>query len=119
MTYDYSDDDDDQAQRNEPRSDGTVFLIVASSRPDLIDPALLRPGRIEKHIFISMPNVLDRVAILSNALQPGHDGEFLLDEQVMAAIEFVARSDKASCMTPADLKAVISTANLIAAHEYM
>ena len=119
MTYDYSDDDDDQAQRNEPRSDGTVFLIVASSRPDLIDPALLRPGRIEKHIFISMPNVLDRVAILSNALQPGRDGEFLLDEQVMAAIEFVARSDKASCMTPADLKAVISTANLIAAHEYM
>ena len=96
-----------------------MFLIVASSRPDLIDPALLRPGRIEKHVFIGMPDVKDRVAILSSALLPGKDRDIHLDEKVTAAIQFIAHSEKASCMTPADLRAIISTASLLSAHEYM
>jgi len=29
-----------------------VFILAASSRPELIDPALLRPGRIDKHIHL-------------------------------------------------------------------
>lgn len=29
-----------------------VFIIAASSRPDLIDPALLRPGRIDSHVYL-------------------------------------------------------------------
>ena len=32
-----------------------VFIVAASSRPDLIDPALLRPGRIDNHIFLEYP----------------------------------------------------------------
>lgn len=32
-----------------------VFIIAASSRPDLIDPALLRPGRIDSHIYLQYP----------------------------------------------------------------
>lgn len=33
-----------------------VFIIAASSRPDLIDPALLRPGRIDRHVYLEYPN---------------------------------------------------------------
>ena len=35
------------------RSD--VFIIAASNRPDLVDPGLLRPGRLDKMIYVSMP----------------------------------------------------------------
>lgn len=33
-----------------------VYIVAASSRPDLIDPAILRPGRIDKHVRIDLPN---------------------------------------------------------------
>ncbi len=33
-----------------------VYIVAASSRPEMIDPALLRPGRIDTHIFLDYPN---------------------------------------------------------------
>lgn len=41
-----------------------VFILAASSRPDMIDPAILRPGRIDKHIHCSYPSYRDRIGIL-------------------------------------------------------
>lgn len=35
---------------------GQVFVLAASSRPDLIDPAILRPGRLDKKILCQIPN---------------------------------------------------------------
>ena len=39
-----------------------VYVLAASSRPDLIDPALLHPGRIDSKLFCSMP---DEVSLYS------------------------------------------------------
>lgn len=41
-----------------------VFVIGATNRPDAIDPALLRPGRIDRLIYVPIPSVDDRLQIL-------------------------------------------------------
>ncbi|MFH1562796.1 MAG: ATP-dependent zinc metalloprotease FtsH [Nitrospirota bacterium] len=41
-----------------------VMLIAATNRPDVLDPALLRPGRFDRHITVDIPDLLGREAIL-------------------------------------------------------
>lgn len=41
-----------------------VYVLAATSRPDLIDSALLRPGRLDKSVICDMPNYEDRLDIL-------------------------------------------------------
>ncbi|CAF0731088.1 unnamed protein product [Didymodactylos carnosus] len=43
---------------------GDIFIVAATSRPDLIDLALLRPGRLDKHIYIGFPTKQDLLSIL-------------------------------------------------------
>jgi len=46
-----------------------VFIIGATNRPDQIDPALLRPGRLDQLIYIPLPDEPSRVSILQAALK--------------------------------------------------
>ena len=46
-----------------------VFVIGATNRPDQIDPALLRPGRLDQLIYIPLPDEPSRVSILKAALK--------------------------------------------------
>jgi transitional endoplasmic reticulum ATPase len=39
----------------------TVFIIGATNRPDIIDPALLRPGRLDQLIYIPLPDEQSRL----------------------------------------------------------
>ena len=41
-----------------------VIVIAATNRPDVLDPALLRPGRFDRHVVIDKPGMKDREAIL-------------------------------------------------------
>jgi cell division protease FtsH len=41
-----------------------VILIAATNRPDVLDPALLRPGRFDRQIVVDMPDIVGREAIL-------------------------------------------------------
>jgi ribosome biogenesis ATPase len=41
-----------------------VFIIAATNRPDIIDPAMLRPGRLDKLQYVPLPNQNDRLSIM-------------------------------------------------------
>merc|ERR1711983_517042 len=46
-----------------------VFIIGATNRPDIIDPAILRPGRLDQLIYIPLPDDGSRMAILKSNLR--------------------------------------------------
>ncbi len=45
-------------------TDTSIIVIAATNRPDVLDPALLRPGRFDRQIVIDQPDIKDREAIL-------------------------------------------------------
>ena len=47
-----------------------VFVLAASNRPELIDPALLRPGRLDKKLCVPMPDAKARGAVLEALCAP-------------------------------------------------
>ena len=59
---------------------GQVKMIMATNRPDVLDPALLRPGRLDRKIEIPLPNEQARLDILKIHAKPitkrGEIGEF-------------------------------------------
>ena len=82
-----------------------VWVIAASSRPDLIDPALLRPGRLDRSVHCPMPEVKDRSEILEVLLR-GVDLEDDVDLEKVA--------ENCQGMTGADLRGLVYTATLSA-----
>ncbi|NWZ38007.1 PEX1 factor, partial [Brachypodius atriceps] len=84
-----------------------VYMLAATSRPDLIDPALLRPGRLDKCLYCPPPDQNSRCEILkalSHSLSLANDVDF----QDLAA--------KTEQFTGADLKALLYNAQLEAIH---
>ncbi|XP_006991274.1 peroxisomal ATPase PEX1 [Peromyscus maniculatus bairdii] len=80
-----------------------VYVLAATSRPDLIDPALLRPGRLDKCVYCPPPDQVSRLEIL-NALS---DSLPLADDVDLQHVASVTES-----FTGADLKALLYNAQL-------
>ncbi len=45
-------------------TDTNVIVVAATNRPDVLDPALLRPGRFDRQVMLDLPDIKDREAIL-------------------------------------------------------
>ena len=58
-----------------------VILIAATNRPDVLDPALLRPGRFDRQVVVSLPDIKGREGILKV-----HIREIPLDEDVKISV---------------------------------
>lgn len=83
-----------------------VFVVAASSRPDLIDAALLRPGRLDKAVACPIPSTTDRFEILHSLLSKIQSS--VTNEDIQQLVEATPN------WTPADLAALVSSANTIA-----
>jgi len=88
-------------------SDG-IIVIAATNRPDILDPALLRPGRFDRQIFVPLPDVKGRLEILKI-----HTKDKPLADDV--DLEVIARSTPG--FSGADLANIVNEAALIAARK--
>jgi cell division protease FtsH len=84
----------------------TVILMAASNRPDILDPALLRPGRFDRQIIVDRPDLEGRKAILRV-----HAKGKPLD----ASVDLAVLARRTPGFTGADLANVINEAALLAA----
>ncbi len=85
-----------------------VILIAATNRPDVLDPALLRPGRFDRQIVVDMPDIVGREAILKV-----HMKKVRLHEEVLA--KTIAAGTPG--MAGADLENLVNEAALLAARK--
>jgi cell division protease FtsH len=86
--------------------DSGVVLIAGTNRPDILDPALLRPGRFDRHISIDRPDVTGRTSILEVHLKgkPLEDG-----------VDVARLARRTPGFTGADLANVVNEAAILAA----
>ena len=93
---------------------GQVFVIGATNRPDMIDAAMLRPGRLEKLIYVPLPTQAERESILAKHMR--HCPLKLTSQpsdraQLVARIAADRRSDR---LSGADLAALVREATIAA-----
>jgi cell division protease FtsH len=82
-----------------------VIILAATNRPEILDPALLRPGRFDRHILVDRPDLKERVAILKVHVK----GVTLADS---VDLNVIAR--RTPGFTGADLANLVNEATLLA-----
>ncbi|RZQ61639.1 ATP-dependent zinc metalloprotease FtsH [Amycolatopsis suaedae] len=85
---------------------GGIILIAATNRPDILDPALLRPGRFDRQIPVSAPDLRGRKAIL---------GVHSKGKPLAQGVDLEALAKRTVGMSGADLANVINEAALLTA----
>ena len=86
----------------------SIIVIAATNRPDVLDPALLRPGRFDRHITVDRPDVIGREKILEIHVK---NRNIPLDESVK--LDVLAKGVPG--MVGADLANLVNEAALLAA----
>jgi|UniRef100_UPI00404A9A56 cell division protease FtsH len=89
-------------------ANGQVILIAATNRPDVLDPALLRPGRFDRQIPVERPDLKGREDILKVHAK---------DKPISKEIELIAYARRTPGFTGADLANVLNEAALLTARE--
>merc|ERR1719231_357777 len=90
------------------RPRGEVKVIMATNRIETLDPALIRPGRIDRKIEFPLPDVKTKRRIFSI-----HTSRMTLDDEVNLE-EFVMTKDD---LSGADIKAICTEAGMLALRE--
>ncbi|CAH1791657.1 unnamed protein product [Owenia fusiformis] len=92
-----------------------VYIMAATNRPDIIDPAIMRPGRLDKLLFVGMPTVEDRIDILNAITKNGTKPKF----QNNVCLKEIAGHEQCGHYTGADLAALVREASVVALKEFI
>ncbi|XP_070772102.1 nuclear valosin-containing protein-like [Enoplosus armatus] len=92
-----------------------VFIMAATNRADIIDPAILRPGRLDKTLYVGLPPPADRHAILLTITKGGTKPQLEPD----VCLEEIALDERCDCFTGADLTALVREASVNALRAYL
>jgi len=94
-----------------------VVVIAATNRPEVLDPALLRPGRFDREVEIPLPNQAERSAILAVHARHKHLGKDLDLDAVARATPGFSGADLANLVNEAAIVAVRHDRDVISAHD--
>ena len=89
-------------------SNETVIVIAATNRPDILDPALLRPGRFDRQLTISLPSLQGRIKILEVHTR---------DVTISPSLNFTVIAQGIPGFSGADIANLVNEAALIAARQ--
>ena len=89
-------------------ANGQVILIAATNRPDVLDPALLRPGRFDRQIPVERPDLKGREDILKVHAK---------NKPISKEVELISYARRTPGFTGADLANVLNEAALLSARE--
>ena len=85
-----------------------IIIMAATNRPDVLDPALLRPGRFDRQITIDLPDLRGREAILKVHSR---------NKKIDPVIDFKALARRIPAFSGADIENLLNEAALLAARE--
>ena len=85
-----------------------VIVIAATNRPDILDPALLRPGRFDRQVMVGVPDVREREQIIKIHSK---------NKPVANDVDFAKLAQSTPGFTPADLENVMNEAALLSARK--
>jgi cell division protease FtsH len=85
-----------------------VVVLAATNRPDVLDPALLRPGRFDRHVTLDLPDRKDRVAILAVHVRK---------VPLAADVDLTTLAAATPGLSGADLRNLVNEAAIFAARE--
>jgi len=85
-----------------------VVILAATNRPEILDPALLRPGRFDRHILVDRPDLKERVAILAVHVK---------GIKLASGVELEVIARRTPGFTGADLANLVNEATLLAVRQ--
>ena len=95
-----------------------VIVLAATNRPDVLDPALLRPGRFDRHVTLDLPDKKDRVALLKVHTRKIPLAEDVDLEQLAAGTPGFSGADVKNLANEAALLAARDHRNAVSMHEF-
>jgi cell division protease FtsH len=94
-----------------------VVVMAATNRPEVLDPALLRPGRFDRQVEIPLPNQAERAAILAVHAQDKHLADDVDFDSVARATPGFSGADLANLLNEAAIVAVRDARDVVFARD--